>query len=105
MTGRDFEERTSVVLCDRNRTRPIEAVTIPEFDEMDFLVGQAVLTRSLSVKATAQSAERTRWSVSHGCVETTIIWRPNTGNLSHSSASLRSDHDAVVHVITMEWTD
>jgi hypothetical protein len=39
MTGRDFEERTSVALCDRNLTRPSEAVTIPEFDEMDFLVG------------------------------------------------------------------
>jgi hypothetical protein len=32
-------------------------------------------------------------------------WRTNTGNLSRSSASLRSDHDAVVPVITMAWTD
>jgi hypothetical protein len=36
---------------------------------------------------------------------TTITWRTNTGNLSRSSASLRSDHDAVVRVITMAWTD
>jgi len=35
----------------------------------------------------------------------TTIWRTNTGNLSRSSASLRSDHDAVVPVITMAWTD
>jgi hypothetical protein len=39
MTSRDFEERTNLVLFDRNRTRPSEAVTIPEFAEMDFLVG------------------------------------------------------------------
>ena len=35
----------------------------------------------------------------------TTIWRVNTGNLFRSSASLRSDHDAVVPVITMAWTD
>jgi hypothetical protein len=35
----------------------------------------------------------------------TTTWRTNTGNLSRSSASLRSDHDAVVPVITMAWTD
>ncbi len=32
-------------------------------------------------------------------------WRRTPHNLSRSSASLRSDHDAVVPVITMAWTD
>ena len=32
-------------------------------------------------------------------------WRQTPDTLSRSSASLRSDHDAVVHVITMEWTE
>jgi hypothetical protein len=32
-------------------------------------------------------------------------WRRTPDNLSRSSASLRSDHDAAVPVITMTWTD
>jgi hypothetical protein len=33
------KKRISVVQFDRSRTRPSEAVTIPAFAEMDFLVG------------------------------------------------------------------
>ena len=35
----------------------------------------------------------------------TINLEANPDNLSRSSASLRSDHDALDSVITMEWTE
>jgi hypothetical protein len=53
----------------------------------------AIIERSTNTERKTQTAHRDHFH-----------WRRTPDNLSRSSTSLRSDHDAVVPVITMAWT-